>query len=108
MSARAQGTGGGRQVLRLSPESGVFSSDIVTIQSSTGTIYAGYNSTKAEFRLPVQLPNYTATALTAITGQVGWMAAVNNSSGGGNPNGMIAFWDTTHSRWSYIHDNSAV
>jgi len=46
--------------------------------------------------------------LTAITGSVGWAAVVSNSGGGGNPNGMIAFWDTTHSRWSYVHDNSAV
>ena len=53
-------------------------------------------------------PSYTATALRAITGQVGWTAAVSDSSQGSNPNGMIAFWDTTHSRWSYIHDNSAV
>ena len=56
----------------------------------------------------MKLSTYTAAALTAITGQIGWMAAVSDSGGGGNPNGMIAFWDTTHSRWSYIHDNSAV
>jgi hypothetical protein len=56
----------------------------------------------------MKLASYTAAALTAITGQVGWMAAVTNSGGGGNPNGMIAFWDTTNARWSYIHDNSAV
>jgi len=56
----------------------------------------------------VKLASYTASALTAITGQIGWMAAVSDSGGGGNPNGMIAFWDTTHTRWSYIHDNSAV
>jgi hypothetical protein len=56
----------------------------------------------------MKLASYTAAALTAITGQIGWMAAVSNSGGGGNPNGMVAFWDTTNSRWSYIHDNSAV
>ena len=56
----------------------------------------------------VKLASYTAAGLTAITGQIGWMAAVSNSGGGGNPNGMIAFWDTTNTRWSYIHDNSAV
>jgi hypothetical protein len=53
-------------------------------------------------------PTYTAAELTEITGQIGWTAAVSDSSHGSNPNGMIAFWDTTHSRWSYIHDNSAV
>jgi hypothetical protein len=56
----------------------------------------------------MKLSSYTASGLTAITGQIGWMAAVSNSGGGGNPNGMIAFWDTTNNRWSYIHDNSAV
>jgi len=56
----------------------------------------------------MKLSSYTATALTAITGQIGWMAAVSDSAGGGNPNGMIAFWDTTNSRWSYVHDNGAV
>jgi hypothetical protein len=56
----------------------------------------------------MKLASYTAAGLNAITGQIGWMAAVSNSSGGGNPNGMIAFWDTTNARWSYIHDNSAV
>jgi hypothetical protein len=56
----------------------------------------------------MKLSTYTEAALTAITGQVGWMAAVTDSGGGGNPNGMLAFWDTTNSRWSYIHDNSAV
>ena len=55
-----------------------------------------------------QYPVYTAATLRAITGSVGWTAAVSDSAGSGNPNGMIAFWDTTHGRWSYIHDNSAV
>ena len=56
----------------------------------------------------VKLASYTAAGLTAITGQVGWIAAVTDSASGGNPNGMIAFWDTTNARWSYVHDNSAV
>jgi hypothetical protein len=55
-----------------------------------------------------KLASFTASALNAITGSIGQMAAVSNSAGGGNPNGMIAFWDTTNARWSYIHDNSAV
>jgi hypothetical protein len=39
---------------------------------------------------------------------VGQQIAISDSAGGGNPNGMMAFYDTTNSRWSYIHDNSAV
>jgi hypothetical protein len=56
----------------------------------------------------MQLSVYTASALTAITGQIGQIAIVSDSAGGGNPNGMMAFWDTTNSQWSYVHDNSAV
>ena len=56
----------------------------------------------------VQFGVYTATALNSITGAVGQMASVSNSAGGGNPNGMMAFWDLSNGRWSYIHDNSAV
>jgi hypothetical protein len=55
-----------------------------------------------------KLSSYTVSALNAITGSIGWMAAVSDSASGGNPNGMLAFWDTTNSRWSYVHDNSAV
>ena len=73
----------------------------VTLGTSTGNTVVANNSL---FALSV----YTAAALTAITGTIGQMACVSDSAGGGNPNGMIAFWDTTNSRWSYVHDNSAV
>jgi len=52
----------------------------------------------------VKLPVYTVSAINAVTGQVGWTAAVSDST----PGGSIAFWDTTNSRWSYVSDNSAV
>lgn len=52
----------------------------------------------------VKLPVYTAAAINTVTGQVGWTAAVSDST----PGGSIAFWDTTNSRWSYVSDNSAV
>jgi hypothetical protein len=53
----------------------------------------------------VKNPVYTISTLTAITGQVGWVAVVSDSA---TTNGMLAFWDTTNSRWSYVLDNSAV
>jgi len=56
----------------------------------------------------LQAQSYSAAALNAITGSIGQMAAVSDSAGGSNPNGMLAFWDTTNARWSYIHDNTAV
>ena len=58
--------------------------------------------------VPFTLPNYTAAQAGALTGSVGQMICINDSAGAGNPDGMIAFWDTTNTRWSYIHDNSAV
>lgn len=72
--------------------------------SATGNV-TGNNIVSTSF---MQLATYTAAALTAITGQAGMIACVTDSAGGGNPNGMIAFWDTTNARWSYVHDNTAV
>ena len=62
----------------------------------------------AVFTAIPQFPVYTAAAAGAITGALGQQICISDSGGGGNPDGMMAFWDTTHSRWSYIHDNSAV
>jgi hypothetical protein len=64
--------------------------------------------TNGTFINPLRLATYTAAGLTALTGAVGDIAVVTDSGGGGNPNGMVAFWDTTNARWSYVHDNSAV
>ena len=82
--------------------------DAITLENNAGTDYAVLNSTSATFTQPVGLPVKTATQWNAITGAVGQMVCVSNSAQGSNPNGMIAFWDTTAARWSYIHDNSAV
>jgi len=52
----------------------------------------------------LKLTTYNKASLTAITGVIGQIAAITDS----NPTGMLAFWDGTNSRWSYVHDNSAV
>jgi hypothetical protein len=52
----------------------------------------------------LKLTTYSNTALTAVVGSIGQIAVVTNS----NPAGMLAFWDGTNNRWSYVHDNSAV
>jgi len=75
---------------------------------NTSTARLTVDSAKITAALPIQFPSYTATAANAITGALGQQIAISNSGGGGNPNGMMAFWDTTNVRWSYIHDNSAV
>jgi hypothetical protein len=66
------------------------------------------DAVKISATVPVAFPVYTKAAANAITGAVGWQIAISDSAQGANPNGMMAFWDTSNSRWSYIHDNSAV
>lgn len=71
-----------------------------------------FNKTSGNLSVPgsinggafLKLTTYSKTALTAITGSLGQIASVTDS----NPTGMLAFWDGTNSRWSYVHDNSAV
>jgi hypothetical protein len=68
------------------------------INFSAGNTYANNfnaNNVSVNSNGFMKLASYTEAALTAITGQIGWMAAVSDSARGGNPNGMIAFWDTS-------------
>jgi len=111
LDANAQGTGGGKQVASLSPETAIFSSDILTLQNSAGSsTYLTLNSTSATFTQPVGFPVNTAANWNAITGVVGQQVCVSDSSssGGGRPDGMMAFWDTTNARWSYVSNNGAI
>jgi hypothetical protein len=52
----------------------------------------------------LKLTTYSRSALLAISGSIGQIAALTNS----NPAGMLAYWDGTNNRWAYVHDNSAV
>ena len=74
--------------------------------NATATI-ATFDTAKAAFTVPVQFPVYTVAGKPA-SGVVGQQIAISDSAQGSNPNGMMAFWDTSNGRWSYIHDNSAV
>lgn len=53
----------------------------------------------------VQFGTYTSTTLKTFIGQLGWVASIIDST---PSNGMLAFWDSTNSRWSYVYNNSAV
>ena len=79
-----------------------------TAGANTLSTVAVFEASKITASVPVKFPVYTAAAANAITGEVGMQICISNSASGGNPNGMMAFWDTTNARWSYIHDNSAV
>lgn len=71
-----------------------------------------FNKTSGNLAIPgsintgsfVRLAAYSKSELNAITGVIGQIAVLNNST----PIGMMAFWDGTNNRWSYVHDNSAV
>lgn len=109
LSNTIKGSGGTTQITTSSAGATLaLAGDTITLESSAGTDYAVLNSTSATFAQPVGLPVKTAAAWNAITGAVGQMVCVSNSAGGPHPNGMLAFWDTSNARWSYIHDNSAV
>ena len=84
------------------------SSNTITLESATGTDYLVMNGTSNTFYQPVGFPVKTAAQWNVITGAVGQQVCVSDSAGGAHPNGMMAFWDTSNARWSYIHDNSAV
>jgi hypothetical protein len=79
-----------------------------TFRQGTDVVYLGLSASRAAFATPVAFPTYTKAQAAAITGSAGWQICISDSASGSNPNGMMAFWDTTNSRWSYIHDNSAV
>jgi hypothetical protein len=95
--------------LILSTNGGTNSGTITINDGVNANIALAPNGTgRVAITNPLRLASYTAAALTALTGAVGDIAAVTDSAGGSHPNGMLAFWDTTNARWSYMHDNSAV
>ena len=94
--------------ISISSANASIASDIITLENNSGTDYAVFNSTSATFVQPVGFPVKTAAQWNAITGAVGRQVCVSDSASGPHPNGMMAFWDTTNARWSYIHDNTAV
>jgi hypothetical protein len=76
--------------------------------ASTASDVVKFDPNKITAFVPIKFPTYTKAQANAITGAVGWQISISDSASGGNPNGMMAFWDTSNARWSYIHDNSAV
>ena len=117
--------------LALQTSNDNFSTNSRIVNFTTGRMQAGATSGTAKFTMtnsvssspsielgagstatiavtgPLSLAVYTAAGKPA-SGAVGSVICISNSSGFGNPNGMLAFWDTTNNRWSYVHDNTAV
>jgi hypothetical protein len=72
----------------------------------TGGLTTGIISTTGNIVITnpgfLNLPTYTGTALKTVTGVVGQVASVSDSGG------MLAYWDTSYGRWSYVFSNAAV
>jgi hypothetical protein len=90
--------------MALRDRDNTFNSDshVFKDKSSTFTALTVTTATATFTAIPV-MPNYTVAG-KPTTGAVGQMICISNST----PGGMMAYWDTTNSRWSYVHDNSAV
>jgi hypothetical protein len=89
----------------ITPAANTYTLGNVTNQWSSvyaSTVYTG-NVTLSPNGF-INLASYTKTQLQGFTGQIGWIAAVSNST----PAGRLAFWDGTNTRWSYVSDNTAV
>jgi hypothetical protein len=59
---------------------------------------ATYVEVDTSFKPPINSRNITAN----ITGELGEIRCLSDQGG------KMCYWDTTNSRWSYIHDNSAI
>jgi hypothetical protein len=63
-----------------------------------------YNDTSGEISYGAfGVPTYTISGKPG-SGSVGQVISITNSV----PAGMLAYWDGTNNRWSYVYDNSAV
>jgi hypothetical protein len=97
----------------LSTSSSIINSDLLTINGfNNGTFpaIAYFNTATVQFVVPVQFPVYTRAVANGLAGVVGSQICISDSAGSlsQSTDGMMAFWDTTNNRWSYIHDNNAV
>lgn len=99
-----------RTTLKLGKISTASNSTARALSTAAATTWVTVDDTSAAFTVPVKFPAYTRSAAGAITGSVGMQICISDSSGSGGskPNGMMAFWDTTNNRWSYIHDHQAL
>jgi len=82
-----------------------------TVDQTTSNVYIGNatgNLTQVWSPATAIFPVYTVAQAANLAGALGQAICVSNSAGGGDPNGMLAFLDTTNNRWSYVYNNQAV
>jgi uncharacterized lipoprotein YehR (DUF1307 family) len=89
--------------MTLNAAAATFNTGTLALKNLAGTTtYVAIDTIKAQFTMPVALPAYTAVALRAITGAVGYTAAVSDNQG------KHAYWNTTSAAWCYIATDAAV
>jgi hypothetical protein len=89
--------------MQLNASAATFNTGTLALKNLTGTTtYVAIDTIKAQFAMPVALPAYTAVALRALTGAVGYTAAVSDNQG------KHAYWNTTSAAWCYIATDAAV
>ncbi len=72
-----------------------------TFNKTTGNVnIPGSISVGAFFTFPA----YSKATLGNITGVIGQLAVLNDSS----PVGQLVFWDASNNRWAYVGDNAAI
>lgn len=72
-----------------------------TFNKTTGNVnIPGSISVGAFFTFPA----YSKATLGNITGVIGQLAVLNDSS----PIGQLVFWDASNNRWAYVGDNAAI
>jgi len=78
--------------------------------TSGGPSKASITDARAAFTVPIQFSAYTRSQAATLTGSLGQQICISDSSGSSTQSidGLMAFWDMTNTRWSYIHDNRAV
>lgn len=81
-------------------DSGIAAQFAGNVEVSSGTISGSLTGAVTASTLTV--PYNTASITNGVTGSVGQVRAISDQGG------KLAYWDTTNSRWSYVHDNSAV
>lgn len=87
----------------LNAAGATFNTGGITIKDLAGTnTYMTLDIFKAQFNKPVAVPAYTAVALRAITGAVGYTACVSDNQG------KLAYWNTTSAAWCYVATDAAV
>jgi hypothetical protein len=82
-----------------------------TVDQTTSNVYIGNasgNLTQVWSPNTAIFPVYTTAQAANLSGAVGQAICVSNSAQGSDPDGMLAFWDATNNRWSYVYNNQAV